>query len=67
MKKVDVIATPAYKRSLEEYGLGFLKNKNGGDVNGPQEAKQIASFKTNQSYNEQIKNRKNHDRYGISR
>ena len=55
MKREDIIANPKFKRTLQSYGIGTLKNQGGGDVNSPQEAKQIASQSSGQSENQGVR------------
>ena len=51
----DLIATPEYNKMLSEYGQGTLHMKNGDPVNSPQQAKQMASQQTGQSFNKSNK------------
>jgi len=64
MIKIDLIATPKYKNTLQQYGVGALKY-NGSDVNGPIQAKEIASFNSGKSYNQQVKVKSNYDKFGV--
>lgn len=63
-KKNDILPTKVYKSTLQSYGLSSLKNNNGA-VTSPQQARQIAAQESGQSYNEQVKDKKNYDRYGV--
>lgn len=65
MKRNDLIATPKFKKVMQEYGNGTLKTSSGADVNGPQQAKAIAASESGQSYNQQMKQFKHADRYGM--
>ena len=60
----DILPTKKYKDTLQSYGLSSLKNNNGA-VTSPQEARQIAAQNSGQSYNKQVKNASNYDRYGV--
>lgn len=62
--KKDILPTSEYKDTLQSYGLSSLKNNNGA-VTSPQQARQIASQRSGQSWNEQQKDQKNADRFGI--
>lgn len=64
-KRKDLIATPKFKKVMQEYGNGTLKSSSGADVNGPKQAEAIAASESGQSYNQAPKNKKDHDRYGI--
>src|SRR5271167_4713538 len=62
--KKDILPTKEYKNTLQSYGLSSLKNNNGA-VTSPQEARQLASQRSGQSYNQQIRKFKNSDRFGM--
>ena len=56
-KRKDLIATPKFKKVMQEYGNGTLKSSSGADVNGPRQAEAIAASESGQSYNQQPKKR----------
>ena len=64
-KRKDLIATPKFKKVMQEYGNGTLKTSSGGQVNGPKQAEAIAASESGQSYNQQRRQFKNHDRFGM--
>ena len=64
-KRKDLIATPKFKKVMQEYGEGTLKSSSGADVNGPKQAEAIAASESGQSYNQQSKKFKNADRFGM--
>ena len=66
-KRKDIIATPKFKKVMQEYGVGTLKSSSGADVNSPQQARAIAASESGQSYNQQTKKQKNADRFGMHR
>ena len=66
MKKNDLIATPKFKKVMQEYGTGTLHSSNGDPVTSPAQARAIAASESGQSYNDKQKARKNADRYGVS-
>lgn len=63
-KRKDIRPTNTYKSTIQSYGLSSLKNNNGA-VTSPQQAKEIASQRSGQSYNQQVKNKSDYDRYGV--
>jgi hypothetical protein len=62
----DMLPTKEYKNTLQSYGLSSLKNNNGA-VTSPQEARQVAGYKSGQEWSKSQKDRKNADRYGVRR
>lgn len=64
-KRKDLIATPKFKKVMQEYGNGTLKTSSGGQVNGPKQAEAIAASESGQSYNQKVKDAKNYDRFGV--
>lgn len=64
-KRKDLIATPKFKKVMQEYGNGTLKSSSGGQVNGPKQAEAIAASESGQSYNQQTRKFKHADRFGM--
>lgn len=64
-KRSDLIATPKFKKVMQEYSNGTLKTSSGQQVNSPKQAKAIAASESGQSYNDQSKKFKNADRFGM--
>jgi hypothetical protein len=57
MRHQDLEATPLYNQELQSYGVGTLYSSNGNPITSPQQAKEIASNLTNQSFNAQKKDK----------
>lgn len=64
-KRKDLLATPKFKKVMQEYGNGTLKTSSGGQVNGPKQSEAIAASESGQSYNQQTNKKNNYDRYGL--
>lgn len=64
-RKNDILPTEKFKRSMQQYGLSSMKDNRGADVNGPAQAKQLASQRSGQSYNDNVRKFRNSDRYGM--
>jgi len=64
-RRNDIKPTKRYQKSLEQYGLSSMKDEHGADVNGPAQAKQLASARSGQSYNDNVRKFRNADRYGM--
>lgn len=62
--KKDIRATAKYKDTLQSYGLSSLKNNNGATTS-PVQARQIASQKSGQSWNDHLQKFRNSDRFGM--
>ncbi len=56
-RRKDILPTPNLKSNMQAYGIGTMKDQRGADVNGPAQAKQLASQRSGQS--------NTYDRYGI--
>jgi hypothetical protein len=64
-KRKDLIDTPKFKKVMAEYGEGTLRTPNGQQVNSPKQAEAIAASESGQSYNQQTRNKRDYDRYGL--
>jgi len=65
-RKGDLKESVTTKKTMQSYGIGTLKNSGNGDVNSPQEAKQIASQESGQS-NNKARSYSKFDRKGVKK
>lgn len=56
-RRKDILPTTTLKSNMQSYGIGTMKDQRGVDVNGPAQAKQLASQRSGQS--------NNYDRFGF--
>ena len=64
-RHTDLEPTARYKNSISQYGLSNMKDNGGADVNSLAQAKQLASARSGQSYNDNVRKFRNADRYGM--
>lgn len=55
MKKNDLVATPEYESTMQNFALGTLKTPSVQNVYTRSQAKEVASQNSNQSYNDKRK------------
>lgn len=65
MKREDILASPKFKKVMEEFNEGSLKSSSGQRVNSRAQATAIAASESGQSYTDAVKERKTADRFGV--
>jgi len=51
-KRTDLIPTKVYNTTIQNYGVGTERYPNNQQVGSPAQAKELAAFKSGQSYNQ---------------